>query len=77
MATVLFKGWNYGLQKISLTKVFQLKADLTLKEAIERTDSLLDRKTFLIETESIEQATELVEAATAIGAVCAIIKDND
>lgn len=77
MAKVLFKGWNYGLQKISLTKLFQQKAGLSLKEAKGKTDALLDGETFVIETESFEQAEELVKEATAIGAVCEIIKDND
>lgn len=48
MATVLFKGWNYGLQKISLTKIFQLKTGLTFKEAKEKTEFLSGRKTFLL-----------------------------
>ncbi len=77
MAKVLFKGWNYGLQKISLTKLFQSKANFGLKEAKGKTDALLDGETFIIETESFEQAEDLAKEATAIGAVCEIIKDND
>ncbi len=74
MAKVLFKGWNYGLQKISLTKLFQQKANLSLKEAKGKTDALLDGETFIIETEDILQAEELIREATAIGAVCEIIE---
>ena len=77
MPKVLFTGWRYGLEKISLTKLFQNRANLSLKEAKSRTDALLDGKTFVIEIESIEQAEELIKEATAIGAVCEIIKDND
>ena len=77
MAKVLFKGWNYGLQKISLTKLFQQRANLGLRVAKSKTDALLDGETFIIETESFEQAEELVKEATAIGAVCEIIKNND
>lgn len=77
MAKILFKGWNYGLQKISLTKLFQQKANLSLKEAKGKTDSLLDGETFVMEIKDISQAEELVKEATAIGAVCEIIKDND
>ncbi len=77
MAKVLFKGWRYGLEKISLTKLFQKRVNLSLREAKDRTDALLNDKTFVIETENSEQAKELVEEATAIGAVCEIIKDND
>ncbi|MEO8074554.1 MAG: hypothetical protein ABI686_15060 [Acidobacteriota bacterium] len=77
MAKVLFKGWNNGLKKISLTKLLQEKANLSLKEAKSKTDFLLDGETFFIETESIEEAVETAKQATAIGAVCKIIKDND
>lgn len=77
MAKVLFKGWNYGLRKISLTKIFQQKAGLSLTMAKSKTDALLDGETFIIETETIEQAEELVKEAAAIGAVCEIIKEND
>ncbi len=58
-------------------RLFQQKANLSLKEAKDKTDALLDGKSFFIETEGISQAEELVKEATAIGAVCEIIKDND
>ncbi len=77
MEKVLFKGWKYGLKKISLTKLFQKNANLTFKESKKRTDALLNGEIFIIETESIEKAKELVEEATAIGAVCEIVKNND
>jgi ribosomal protein L7/L12 len=77
MAKVLFKGCEWNLQKISLTKLFRYKMNLPLKIAKSKTDALLDGETFIIETESFEQAEELVKEATAIGAVCEIIKDND
>lgn len=77
MAKVLFKGWTYGLKKISLTKLFQQKAKLPLSIAKSKTDALLDGETFIVENENIEQAEELVKEATAIGAICEIIKDND
>ena len=77
MVKVLFKGWNYGLQKISLTKLFRYKMNLPLDIAKSKTDALLNGQTFNIEAESTEQAEELVKEATAIGAVCEIIKDND
>jgi hypothetical protein len=77
MAKVLFKGHLWNLQKVSLTKLFRYKMNLPLQIAKHNTDALLDGETFIIETESLEQAEELVKEATAIGAVCEIIKDND
>lgn len=77
MVKVLFSDWNCGLQKISLTKLFQQKANLSLEMAKRKTDALLDGETFIIETENTKQAKELVKEATVIGAVCEIIKNND
>jgi hypothetical protein len=77
MAKVLFKGQVYELQKVSLTKLFRYRMNLPLDIAKYKTDALLDGKSFVIETDNIEQAEELVKEATAIGAVCEIIKDND
>jgi hypothetical protein len=78
MPKVLFKGWKYhNLQKIPLTKLFQQKLSLSLKKAKVKTDALLDGESFIFETESIEQAEDIVNEATVLGAVCEIIKDND
>lgn len=77
MYKVLFKESKWNLQKIPLTKLQRYKMNLPLKDAKHNTDALLDGETFIIETESFEQAEELVREATAIGAVCEIIKDND
>jgi len=77
MAKVLFKGPVYELQKVSLTKLFQYNFNLALDVTKSKIDALLDGKTFVIETESVELAEELVKEATAIGAVCEIIKDDD
>lgn len=60
-----------------MTKLFQSKANFGFKEAKDRTDALLDGETFIIETESFEQAEELVREAMAIGAISEIIKEND
>ena len=73
MAKVLFKGCEWNLQKVSLTKLQRYKMNLSLKEAKVNTDALLDGKTFIIEIESLEQAEESVKEAMAIGAVCEII----
>ena len=77
MAKVLFKGPVYNLQKISLTKLFRNKMNLPLDIAKSKTDALLNGEKFIVETESVEQAEELVKEARAIGAACEIIKDND
>jgi hypothetical protein len=77
MAKVLFKGWSYKLQKVSLTKLFGYKMNLPLDTAKSKTDALLDGEAFILETESIDRAEELVKEATAVGAVCETINSND
>lgn len=77
MTKVLFKGHKWNLQKVSLTKLQRYKMNLPLQDAKHNTDALLDGEAFIIETESDEQAEKLVKEATAMGAVCKIIKDND
>lgn len=51
-------------------------ADLPLNVS-KKTDALLEGETFTIEIEKIKETEELVKQATAIGAVCEIIKNND
>ncbi len=53
MAKVLFKGWVYELQKVSLTKLFRYKFNLPLDVAKSKTDDLLNGETFVFETENI------------------------
>ncbi len=77
MAKVFFSGYLPNLRKVSLTKLFRDKIDLPLDIAKGKTDALLNSETFIIKTVSFEQAEELVKEATAIGAVCEIVKNND
>jgi hypothetical protein len=77
MAEVMFKGWKYGLKKISLTKLLQKHCDLPLRIAKSKTDTLLDGEIFSIETKSFEHAKDLVKEATVLNAVCEIIENND
>lgn len=41
-----------------------------------KTDSLINGETFFVETETFAQDEELVEKATALGAVCEIISND-
>ncbi len=45
--------------------------------AKDKTDALLEGETFVVEIKNIKQAEELVNEATAVGAVCEIIEEND
>jgi len=48
MAKILFKGYVYGLRKVSLTKLFRYKVNLPLDIAKSKTDALLDGEIFTL-----------------------------
>ena len=76
MPKVIFKGLTYEMQKVSLTKLFKEKLNLPLNSAKRNTDLILDGETVIVETETLEQARDLVEQATALGAFCEIINND-
>lgn len=70
MAKIILKGWNDGLQKVSLTK---LQIDLlgkSLKESKLNVDYLLDDKEVIIEIENLDLANEFIKEAEKIGVIC-------
>ena len=70
MAKIILKGWNEGLQKVSLTK---LQIDLlgkSLKESKLNVDYLLDDKEVIIEIENLDLANEFIKEAEKIGVIC-------
>lgn len=70
MAKIILKGWNEGLQKVSLAK---LQIDLlgkSLKESKLNVDYLLDDKEVIIEIENLDLANEFIKEAEKIGVIC-------
>lgn len=76
MPKVKFKGWVQGLRKVSLTKLLQERADLSLTSAKYSVDRILDGETITIEMQTIEEANQLSKEASMLGAVCEIISDD-
>ena len=66
MAAVRFTGWE-RLKKVSFTKLLRQEFDFPLDVAKAKTDALLNGGTFIIETENIERAQELVKKAKELG----------
>jgi hypothetical protein len=77
MVNVRFTDWKYGLQKVSLTKLFRNEANLPLDVAKGKTDRLIDGKSFDVEFETVEQAELFVEKVKALGAICRIVIKDD
>ncbi|GAB3789950.1 hypothetical protein GCM10028818_59320 [Spirosoma horti] len=71
---VEFYDWQYGYRKISSTKLFQKHFGMGLKEANERTITLLDKQSFVLPIESTEIADEVIKQFTDIGALCRLVE---
>jgi hypothetical protein len=72
MKTVLFTGWNYGLQKVALTKLLRSEAHLPLSVAKDVVDQLLDGRSPEIVLDD-ETADRFVQMAEVLGAQCVLL----
>ncbi len=70
MYYVEFYNWQHGYRKVESTKLFQEYFGIGLKEAHQRTNTLLDKQPFVLSVESAEKADEVVKRFTEIGALC-------
>lgn len=73
MTTVLFTGWNPGLAKIQLTKLFQARAGLRLSSAKDAVDQILEGKPVTVTLGTADEADSFVRAAQVLGAVCFVL----
>ncbi len=74
MCLVKLTGWNEGMKKISLTLLQVEYFGLSLKDAKENTDKLLDGKKIILVCESSNHANEFVKKAKDIGVICCYIE---
>ena len=63
-------SWEPGFNKVSLTKLIREYCVLSLKEAKEKTDALLDHKIVTLEIIESKVATDFVREATKLGVNC-------
>jgi hypothetical protein len=66
-------GWNYGLKKISFTKLQMQFADLSLKYAKGNTDRVLDNEEIVFDFDDEETGLKFYEEATVLGLNCEIM----
>ncbi|HKY26355.1 MAG TPA: hypothetical protein VJM12_00260 [Pyrinomonadaceae bacterium] len=72
MPRVTLKRWKPGLEKITLTKMIQEKAGLSLTSAKECVDRLLAGEEVTLGLPTPQEAARLGEAITALGVDCEV-----
>jgi len=76
MVKVVFYSWNIGARKIPFIKLLHENTKLSLAQAKEVKDSVIDRNEIVeIELESEEVAIKIVEESKKLGLNCKI-KDH-
>jgi ribosomal protein L7/L12 len=70
-------GWREGLKKISLTETLKQNTTLSVKEAKDCVDRLLDGEVVIVDLLPTVNLQELVERVTDIGADCKIEDDGN
>ncbi|MCW5950063.1 MAG: hypothetical protein KIT41_11270 [Pyrinomonadaceae bacterium] len=75
MKKVVIKDWLEGMQKVAVTSLLRNEGGLTLAEAKQVTDDILDRKTKIIEMGSQEAASTMAMKLTELGLVCSVVDD--
>jgi ribosomal protein L7/L12 len=76
MAQILLKSWKPGLLKISLVKLLQKEAGLSLTSAKQVVDRLLKGESVTVNIASTDRAKLLAAEIAALGAVCEVIPDE-
>lgn len=77
MPRVTLKRWKAGLDKITLTKILQEKADLTLTSAKECVDRFLAGEEVTLQLPTSQEAANLGEAVMALGVECEVDATNE
>src|SRR6267142_2544432 len=67
--TVVIQGWQVGMRKISLTKILQSRCSIRLKEAKAAVDSIVAGERMEFGFETLKEARDFLEEASAVGAV--------
>lgn len=72
VSNLTLKKWKPGLEKITLTKLLQEKADLSLSSAKESVDHFLAGEEVTLHLPTSQEAAYLCEAITALGVDCEV-----
>ena len=70
MTILRLTGWRPGLRKVSLTKLLQEKANMSVSDAKHAVDVVLEGGEVRVEVPSGTDATALLASIRALGAEC-------
>lgn len=76
MATIIFEGWEYGMQKIPFIKLLNITAGLSLKESKRIKDLVVDGEIITITILSDDLADVIIKQARELGVKCKLGKDK-
>lgn len=74
MSTVRIDGWHYGLQKVSMTKCIRHHSRMSLANAKECTDAVLDGQTMIVVLPNLSEAISLAEELNKLGAIAEVVE---
>ena len=77
MPKLKLTGWREGLKKISLTETLKQNTTLSVKEAKDCVDRLLDGEVVTVNLLPTVNPQELVKRVTGIGADCRVEDDDN
>jgi hypothetical protein len=70
MSDVIITGWKPGLQTISLMRLLRANSDMTLQQAKQAVEELMDGKEICLRDISDGRASELREQIEALNGIC-------
>ena len=70
MPRVEFTGWQTGFAKVRLTRLFRSSAGLSLAEAKEKVDYILEGKLVIITLPNLTDTEKFVQEAQELGVIC-------
>ena len=74
MARVRVTGWQEGMDKVAMTKVYQRDAGVGLKSANEMTDTVLAGNPVEFEVETMDRAWSVASSLRDLGAVVDVVE---
>ena len=70
MATIIFRGWNTDIKKVSFTNLLHEKANITLVEAKNIKDKVTDNEIVELDVLNDDIANVIIAESGKLGVVC-------
>ena len=73
MTKVIFNGWQPGFQKVAFNKLLRSRCGLSLSQAIDAVDTVLNRESLELLVAEPAEAADLVHQGTKLGAIGQVV----